>query len=106
MTDRLQSILTRRNAEVAQSKATRASKAAENRARMPFTASMVDELNAAGLGPCKVVYARENGIERGRYEPGVPPILEQIKSESREPKRVRKTVAPRSERWYEEPTDE
>ena len=38
----------------------------QNRARFPFMSSCVDALNAAGLGPVRVVFAEENGQRAGR----------------------------------------
>ena len=37
-----------------------------NRARFPFMSSCVDALNAAGLGPVRVIFAEENGQRAGR----------------------------------------
>lgn len=47
----------------------------ENRRAMPQCSAWVDALRAL-FGPVRVVYASENGIERGeRSGPGVIPVL-------------------------------
>jgi len=40
----------------------------QNRIDFPECARMVDMLNAAGLGPVRVIFAEENGKRIGRAE--------------------------------------
>lgn len=55
------------------------SQADDNRRKMPTVAAFVDEVRAV-FGDCKVVYAKENGIELGRRpERGIIPNLSEYK---------------------------